>query len=122
MNIRIDITDNSKAVLAALISQIEDALNDIGSLCVDYARKNIVRAKRVDTGELRDSIKYSVQSDGVYIGTNSDHAKFIEFGTGKHTKKHSSADYGITGTHFLHNAASSHTAKYKSTVEEAMKK
>jgi HK97 gp10 family phage protein len=35
----------------------------------------------VDTGEMRDSIEYTVEHDGAYVGSNLDRALFFEMGT-----------------------------------------
>lgn len=114
--------DNSADVLRALHMQCEDALRKIGEQAVDHAKKEIDRAKRVDTGELRNSIRAEVREDGVYVGTNNDYAAFHELGTGRFTHPHAGAPYGVSAIHYLHHAASRHTAEYRKILKEEMKK
>lgn len=118
----ITIKDNSAEVLRALKSQCADGLREIGEKAVGYARKEIVRARRVDTGEMRDSIRAEVRDDGVYVGTDNKHAVFHELGTGRYTRPHAFEKYGVSAIHFLHHAASRHTDQYKNILKKAMKK
>ena len=117
----ITVNDNSGAVLAALMTQLEAGLADIGEQAVQHAQKELDRAKRNDTGELRGSIEFQVREDGVYIGTDNDHAAFHELGTGRYTKPHASEKYGVSAVHFLHHAASQHADEYLKILERAMK-
>ena len=73
-------TDNSKEVLAAMLEAKARALESCGLVAEGYAKK----ATPVDTGNLRNSISHKVTEDAVYIGTNTEYAPYVEFGTGKY--------------------------------------
>lgn len=118
----ITLIDKTADVIRALQIQCSGGLNEIGAKAVRHAQKEIGSAGRVDTGELQGSIRYEVRNDGVYVGTNNDHAAFHELGTGKFTNPHKNEKYGVSGIHFLHHAASRHTAQYKKILKEAMEK
>lgn len=91
--IRFDFTDHSGAVIAELGSKIDIMLNEIGIACVGYAKANITAAGRIDTGQYRNSITYTVRTaeNTVYIGSNLEHAIYNEVGTGRY------AEGGIPG-------------------------
>ena len=114
-------TDRSADVLAALRRQCPQALAEIGAAAVRHAQREIQRAKRVESGALLRSIRYEVRSDGVYVGTDSDYAAFHELGTGKYTRPHQGEHYGVKPLHFLHHAASRHTAEYKRIIRKNLK-
>ena len=61
---------------------IRKGIRSVAATCQAQARM----LAPVDSGELRSSIRYKVEkADGgltAYVYTNSDHAAFIEFGTG----------------------------------------
>lgn len=78
MNIKF--TDNSREVLAAMLEAKMRALEKCGLTAEGYAKK----ATPVDTGNLRNSISHKVTEDAVYIGTNTEYAPYVEFGTGKY--------------------------------------
>ena len=115
------VIDNSAAVIAALKRQIPAALGKIGGRAVFYARLELLVRGRVDTGALRNSIRFEVRDGGVYVGTDNDHASFHELGTGKYTEPHRNEAYGVSAVHFLHHAASRHTREYRKIIERAMK-
>ena len=79
---KVEFTDNSKEVLAALHESAERALEKCGLVAEGYAKK----ATPVDTGNLRNSISHKVVPDenAVYIGTNVEYAPYVELGTGHH--------------------------------------
>lgn len=114
-------TDNSAAVLAAMSRQLRTACVGIGQKAVRHAKDEIQREGRVDTGALRDSIKFAVREDAVYIGTDNAHAAFHELGTGRYTRPHRGESYGVSPVHFLQHAASRYTAEYQKITEKAMK-
>lgn len=77
-------TDNSDKVLEALHAAVLDALEKTGQFVQGEAQG---RAP-VDTGNLRDHIKYAVADDeqAVYIGTTAEevpYAGYVELGTHK---------------------------------------
>ncbi|MBQ6040958.1 MAG: phage virion morphogenesis protein [Oscillospiraceae bacterium] len=114
------ITDNSDAVMRALREQCMEGLQEIGEEAVKQARKTVQSKHLVDTGDLRDSIRYSLGHDGVYVGTDNDHAAFHELGTGHYTVPHASEKYGVKPLHFIRNAARGHRKKYTAIMKKAM--
>ena len=67
---RVDFTDNSDEVLAAMQAAIERGLEAIGMNAETYAKQNTP----VDTGRLRNSISHAVDDNAAYIGTNVEYA------------------------------------------------
>lgn len=82
---KIDFTDNSKEVLAAMEEAALRALEKCGLVVEGYAKKLCP----VDTGNLRNSITHAVD-DGdekaAYVGTNSSYGAYVELGTGKYAE------------------------------------
>ena len=113
--------DRSADVLAALRRQCPQALAEIGAAAVKHAQREIQRAHRVETGDLMRSIRFEVRSDGVYVGTNLKYAAFHELGTGRYTTPHQGEHYGVKPLHYLHHAASRHTAEYKRILRKNLK-
>ncbi len=113
--------DNSAAVLHALKLQGGNALNEIGAKAVQYAQKEIDRAHRVDTGALRGSIRAELRQDGLYVGTDNDHAAFHELGTGHYTQPHASEKYGVKPLHFIRKAAN-HRKQWAKIIKKELKR
>ena len=138
----IEYRDNTEEVLKAMKAAIRRGNEAIGLAAEGHAKKKITKAKAVDTGRLRNSITYALAGEethvksykankggkeretytydgtaegkkgsGVYIGTNVEYAPGIELGT------HRSAG----AVHFLQDAATGHTDKYKKLMEDSMK-
>ena len=89
-------------------SAIKKALTAIGMACETFAKRDCP----VDTGRLRNSIKYDVQVDeqAVYVGTEVEYGKYVELGTSR-----------MGAQPFLGPAATQHTADYKELAEAAFK-
>lgn len=100
--------DNTKYFLEALPSAIRKALTSMGMACETYAKRDCP----VDTGRLRNSMKYEVVMDeeAVYIGTEVEYGKYVELGTSK-----------MRAQPFLKPAATEHTEEYRSLAEDALK-
>ena len=129
-------TDNSGLVFDAIPPTKNRALTAIGIEAEKFAKKKITAAKAVVTGRLRNSITYAIKKDegksftysdnmgntftdkvgigadpnSVYVGTNVIYAKGIENGT--HRK--------AGAVHFLQDAVTGHSRRYKELVREAM--
>ena len=103
---KVDYTDNSEQVLAAMEKGKRNALTAIGATAETYAKK----ATPVDTGRLRNSISHAVDGEAVYIGSNVEYAPYVELGTSR-AKAH----------HMLQKAATEHSAEYKRLAEDAVK-
>lgn len=84
--ITVQFDDNSKEVLAALQNAVERGLEAIGEKAVKYAMKSLDEQGAVDTGNLKNHVKYEVDGDDVYVGVAGvEYAPYVEFGTGKYS-------------------------------------
>lgn len=128
--------DYSDEVLEAFDEACLRALERCGSQAEGYA-KDLVP---VDTGNLRNSISHKVDSGepAAYIGTNSEYAAYVEFGTGQH----STTGGGTTKTHwaymgddgkfhigkpmkarpYLKPAVANHVGTYKNIIKDELSK
>ena len=99
----VSIGDNSDKFLAALRSNKAAALEAIGLMAERHAKEALTEQSAVDTGRLRGSVTYATsvahsqpqypataedaephgkpRDDEVYIGTNVEYAKYVEYGT-----------------------------------------
>lgn len=127
----IKFTDNSKEVLAAMLEAKARALESCGLVAEGYAKK----ATPVDTGNLRNSVSHKVTKDAVYIGTNTEYAPYVEFGTGKYypggrpdswvyqdDKGNWHKTEGAKAQPFLKPAVADHAQQYHKIIESEMKK
>lgn len=105
----ITIKDNSAQVLSELQFKIQRGLDSIGETAIGYAKDDTP----VDTSRLMNSIDYKVQGNAVYIGTNVEYAKYVEF--------NEKAYHATGGAHFLKNAAANHGEEYKNILETSLK-
>lgn len=130
--VSVRVVDHSDEVLRIMTEQAKLGLEAIGAEAATYAQKDCP----VDTGLLHNSIAWAVTgksgggNDGsagvgeaskpladpeimsVYIGTNVDYAVYVEYGKHHHT----------TGkNHFLRDAATKHSDRYKKILEAALK-
>ena len=80
--------DNRKVVLQEMEKSIIIALEKCGMAGEGYAKDNLTQKHHIDTGNLRNSVTYKVdeKEPAVYIGTNVEYGKYIEFGTGKYAE------------------------------------
>lgn len=99
--------DNTGQVAGGIDSAIGVALENIGLLAENYAAKKCP----VDTGNLRGSITYEVDTAGnaVYIGTNVEYAPYVELGTSRQKAQP-----------FLRPAASQHGEQYRQILKKAL--
>lgn len=110
LGVKIELTDNSDEVLAALENAIDRALDAIGETAVGYAQDVITEAGRVDTGRMRREIGSDHDNKTVVIGTNVEYAPYHELGSSR----------GIKPIHFLKRAATEHTEEYKGFVKDSL--
>lgn len=110
LGVKIELTDNSDEVLAALENAIDRALDAIGETAVGYAQDVITEAGRVDTGRMRREIGSDHDNKTVVIGTNVEYAPYHELGSSR----------GIKPIHFLKRAATEHTEEYKEFVKDSL--
>ena len=102
-NVRI--LDNSKLVKQASKQAIERALEAIGL----SAQRHAASICPVDTGNLRNSIKYKPEpsENAVYFGTKVEYGKYVELGT-----------YKMKARPFIKPAATDHTVEYKEIAKK----
>lgn len=104
----VTMTDNSKEVLSAFKSQIENGLEAVGITAERYAKNDTP----VDTGKLRNSIAHDHDEKSVIIGTNVEYGIIVETMNRPHK---------VGKAHFLRDAAAQHGDEYKKIVETSLK-
>lgn len=73
---------NRELIESATSEAIQTALKAIGTQAVAHAVAEITAQGAVDTGRLRNSITKAVEDQTVYVGTNTEYASYVEYGTG----------------------------------------
>lgn len=129
---KVDFTDNSKEVLAAMHEAAARALEKCGLVAEGYAKKLCP----VDTGNLCNSITHTVdeQEPAAIIGTNNEYAAYVELGTGKYAeggrptprvyqdaKGNWHMTHGQRAQPFLKPAVADHAAQYRDILESELK-
>lgn len=107
-NIDVKITDNHEEFIKALTQQLHDAMNEMGQQATAYAKSTVP----VKTGNLKNSLDYSVSNDKLKVGTPVEYGKYVELGS---ANNHSAS-------HFLLNSMQNHTSEYKKTIEGHLKR
>jgi HK97 gp10 family phage protein len=107
IEIKVETTDNSPEVLAALKNAVGRALWAMGAVAEGYAKQNAP----VDTGRLRNSITHKETEDTTVIGSNVEYAAAQELGTSR----------GVRAKHYLKNAVTNHSQEYKNIIHESLK-
>lgn len=108
MAIQAKFTDNSKEVLQAFKSQIENGLEAVGITAERYAKNDTP----VDSGKLRNSIAHDHDEKSVVIGSDVSYAPIVELLNRPHK---------VGKAHFLRDAAAQHGDEYKKIVETSLK-
>jgi phage gpG-like protein len=94
-------------VVRASEEAINIALDRVGIL----AQENAADRAPVDTGRLKGSMQHEVGKKKVYVGSNVEYAPYVEFRDATHR----------TGqAHFLRDAMTKHTDKYKDIIEKIL--
>lgn len=129
---KVDFTDNSKEVLAAMHEAAARALEKCGLVAEGYAKTLCP----VDTGNLHNSITHTVdeQEPAAIIGTNNEYAAYVELGTGKYAeggrptpwvyqdaKGNWHMTHGQRAQPFLKPAVADHAAQYRDILESELK-
>ena len=134
----VEFIDHSAEVIAEKNRLVQAALEALGNQVVSYAKSNITKAGRVDTGAMRNSVSHLVVPDeeAVYVGTNQEYAVYNELGTGiyleggggrqtpwsyKDHKGNWHTTRGMKPTHFLRNAVQDHTKELEQIAESILK-
>lgn len=104
----IKFTNNLPLFQSAYQKALQNGLDAIGMTAETHAKKDAP----VDTGRLRNSITYAVDTGekAVYIGTNVEYAPYVELGTSRQKAQP-----------FLRPAATEHSEQYKRIMEAALK-
>ena len=107
------INDHSDQVKAEFAMKVQRGLMSIGETATGYAQEGAP----VDSSRLANSIghreEYGSTLSKVYIGTNVEYAKYVEF--------NEKARHRVGGPHFLKNAAANHGAEYRNIMETSLK-
>ena len=107
--IDVKITDNHDKVIQALQHQLHVALEEVGKQATARAKETVP----VDTGNLKNSIDYSVSDDvELNVGTDVEYGKYVELGS----------VHNPAASHFLLNAMQNNTSEYKQTIENNLKR
>lgn len=77
---KVDFTDNSKEVLAAMQEASARALGKCGLVAEGYAKE----LAPVDTDNLRIHISHAVDKNEARVGTPVEYGVYVEFGTGQY--------------------------------------
>ena len=78
--LKIDVTNRSEwfnRYEEALTSKLDDALTDVANQTLEAAQN----LAPVDSGEYRDSLTVTLEDGEATIGSDSDHALIVEYGT-----------------------------------------
>ena len=128
---KVDFTDNSKEVLAAMHEAAARALEKCGLVAEGYAKKLCP----VDTGNLRNSITHTVdeQEPAAIIGTDSEYGAYVELGTGIYAEGGRPTPWvyqdakgnwhytrGNKAQPFLKPAAADHAGQYRYILESEL--
>lgn len=104
--------DNSGRFLREVKAAIERSQKEIGLQAEGNAKIEIENnPRRVDTGNLRNSIDYAVIGDDVYIGTPVEYGIYVHEGTSR-----------MTPNRFLRNAVTKHANDYRDIVLKNLKR
>jgi len=97
----VTVKDYSKQVMAAMVFPVNRALEIIGLTAEKYAKENCP----VDTGRLRNSITHAVEGKDVFVGSATEYAASVEYGTIKQKAQP-----------YLRPAATDHSETYKQII------
>lgn len=107
----VKITDNTDKFKDAMDDAVNRALEAIGIQAEGYAKLELENdPRRIDTGNLRNSITHAVKDDAVYIGTNVEYGIYVHEGTVK-----------MTANRFLKNAVEKNVSEYADIAKSYMK-
>lgn len=131
-SMHIEITDNSGKVKEELEAAVLRALEKCGLTAEGYAKQLCP----VDTGNLRNSITHQVdeQEQSAIIGTPSEYAVYVEFGTGKYVpggrptpwvyqdaKGQFHLTHGQRAQPYLKPSVADHVSTYKTIIQDELK-
>lgn len=103
--------NNLKELEGALPPAIEKALEACGLFAESEAKTLLTEQKAVDTGNLRNSVTYAVESNGkrgtMAVGTNVEYASYVENGT-----------YKMRARPYVRPSISEHEAEYREIIKQ----
>ena len=107
----VKITDSSAAVKSQMSGNIAKALTAMGLHGQRLTTEEITRLRAVDTGRLRASVAYEVDSPNkrVHIGTNVEYGTYIYEGTSR-----------MAGRPFLTNAIVNKRSEYQDVATKIL--
>lgn len=97
--------DNSDEILSEFDDKAKRAMNDIGQRIVDHAKAIVP----VQTGRLKNSIDYSLESDTLSVGSDVEYAATVELGGPRRRAQP-----------YIRPAVEDHTEEYKQVMENYM--
>ena len=108
---KVDITDNTGIFKSAMADAVGRALEAVGIQAEGYAKLELENnPRRIDTGNLRNSITHYTDDDTAYIGTNVEYGIYVHEGTVK-----------MAANRFLKNAVERNKAEYVAIMQSYMK-
>lgn len=106
----VTIKDNSGKAKEEMAAAIERALTAVGLQAETHAKLELENdPRRIDTGNLRNSISNTVKDDAAYIGTNVEYAPYVHEGTRR-----------MAPNRFLRNAVEKNVEEYKQIIKNYM--
>ena len=136
---KVSIEDNTNAFKEEMAHKVHLVLEAIGDQIEGEAQEELQNdPRRVDTGNLRNSITHIVQDeeDAVYIGTNVEYGVYVHEGTGIYAEggggrttpwvyKDEKGDWHVTRgmrpNRFLKNAVEKNEAQISKLIEDELK-
>lgn len=107
----VKITDNTGFFKNAMTDAVNRALEAIGIQAEGYAKLELENdPRRIDTGNLRNSITHYTDDDAAYIGTNVEYGIYVHEGTVK-----------MPANRFLKNAVERNKSEYIEIARSYMK-
>lgn len=103
----VDVKDYSKEIMSAYSQARERSLEIIGLTAEKYAKEIVP----VDTGRLRNSITHEVDGKEVFVGSATEYAASVEYGTVKQKAQP-----------YLRPAATDHASTYKQIIQDEFAK
>ena len=106
VKVEVEESDNIDEVLQALEEKTRQSLEEVGQIAVNDARNNTP----VRTGNLRNSMTYSIQDGEVIVGSDVDYAVYVEEGTSKQK-----------GQHMVRDAMQDNIDEFRTLIEQNMR-
>ena len=107
----VKITDNTDKFKDAMTDAVARALEAVGIQAEGYAKLELENdPRRIDTGNLRNSITHVTGEDAVYIGTNVEYGIYVHEGT-----------VNMGANRFLKNAVEKNASEYGEIIKSYMK-